>query len=159
MAIYINIDSVQGDATQDNHTNWLYVHSLQWGAGRGVSSPVGGSKNREASEPSISEVTFTKDMDKSSAKLFQLATSDNKGKAVTIDLVRTSQGGPMVYMQYKLEDALVSGYSMSSGGDTPSESISLNFTKIEMTYTPMEESGDEAGPQRASYDLAKAVST
>lgn len=27
---------------------------------------------------------------------------------------------------------MISGYSVSSGGDTPSESLSLNFTKVEM---------------------------
>jgi type VI secretion system Hcp family effector len=38
------------------------------------------------------------------------------------------------YMKYILEDLLVSGYSVSSGGDRPTESLSLNFTKIEFEY-------------------------
>ncbi len=159
MGVYMLIDGIEGDATQENHVGWLNVTSISWGAGRGIMTPSGAARNREASEPSLSEITFTKDMDKASAKLFQEACTGSKGKKVTIDLVRTSAGGPLTYMQYKLEDALVSGYSVSSGGDTPTESISLNYTKIEMAYTPMDETGEPMNALRASYDLALTSKT
>jgi hypothetical protein len=35
----------------------------------------------------------------------------------------------------QIEGGLLSGWSMSSGGDRPTESLSLNFTKIEFRYT------------------------
>ncbi|MDA1073591.1 MAG: type VI secretion system tube protein Hcp, partial [Proteobacteria bacterium] len=39
-----------------------------------------------------------------------------------------------VYLTVELTDAIVSSYSASSGGDRPSESFSLNFTKIMYKY-------------------------
>ena len=34
------------------------------------------------------------------------------------------------YLQVDLKEVLISGYSVSSGGDTPSESLSLNFSNV-----------------------------
>jgi len=130
---------------------------LQWGVGRGISTPVGSAKNREASEPSISEVVVTKLMDASSVKLFTEACTGQKGKKVQIHLVSTGNPGK-TYMEYTLENALVSGYSVSTNGDRPSESISFNFTKIETKYTPLGEGNDTGSPVTASYDLATTKS-
>jgi hypothetical protein len=44
---------------------------------------------------------------------------------------------------------------MSSGGDRPSESISLNFTKITMSNAPAgADTTATGGPDRPYYDLA-----
>ncbi len=157
MAIYMKIEGIDGDVTHQEHKNWLDISSLQWGVGRGISTPVGSAKNREASEPSISEVVVTKLMDASSVKLFTEACTGQKGKKVQIHLVSTGNPGK-TYMEYTLENALVSGYSVSTNGDRPSESISFNFTKIETKYTPLGEGNDTGSPVTASYDLATTKS-
>jgi type VI secretion system secreted protein Hcp len=46
-----------------------------------------------------------------------------------------------VYLKIELEDAIVSSYSTSSGGDRPSESLSINFVKISYQYDAF--SGDK----------------
>src|SRR3546814_18416299 len=63
MAIYAKIGKINGDATHEDHKQWMTLDSLQWGVGRAIMTPVGSAKNREASEPSVSEVTVTKQMD------------------------------------------------------------------------------------------------
>ena len=153
MAIYVKIDGINGDATHQEHKKWLDVDSLQWGVGRAIMTPTGSAMNREASEPSVSEVTVTKTMDSSSSLLFQEACAGSAGKKVTIDLVTTGNPGD-IYMQYTLHNALVSGYSVSSGGERPAESVSLNFTKIEMVYKTFDEKHKMTGQFPASYDLA-----
>jgi type VI secretion system secreted protein Hcp len=153
----MKIEGIDGDVTHQEHKNWLDISSLQWGVGRGISTPVGSAKNREASEPSISEVVVTKLMDASSVKLFTEACTGQKGKKVQIHLVSTGNPGK-TYMEYTLENALVSGYSVSTNGDRPSESISFNFTKIETKYTPLGEGNDTGSPVTASYDLATTKS-
>lgn len=158
MAIYMKIDGIDGDVTHQGHEKWLDINSFQWGVGRGISTLVGSAKNREASEPSISEVSVTKEMDASSVKLFTEACTGQKGKKVQIHLVSTGNPG-QTYMEYTLENALVSSYSVSTGGsDRPIESISFNFTKIETKYTALGEGNDTGSPLSASYDLATAKS-
>jgi hypothetical protein len=37
-------------------------------------------------------------------------------------------------MRVELGETMVSGFTMSSGGDKPTESVSLNFTSKKITY-------------------------
>jgi len=157
MAIYVQMDGIEGDATQEQHKKWLTIESMHWGVGRHVKAGAGRAGNREASEPSVSEVTITKHADGSSPKIFGEACTGKKGKTVKIDFVTTGNPGD-TYMQYILSDTLVSSYSISSGGDRPSESIGLSFSKIEMKFIPYDEQHKAASPIIANYDLATTKS-
>lgn len=125
---------IKGDSAVKDHDKWITCNSLQLGVGRAI-SVSGGGKDRDTSTPSFSEVTITKSTDVASADLFfQAICGKSLGKA-EIHFVQTggSEGG-QVYLKYELEEAIISSYSVSSGGERPSESISLNFTKITKQY-------------------------
>jgi len=158
MAIYLKWDGIDGDATHDEHQSWITVESFQWGVGRAIATPVGSTKNREASEPSVAEVTISKQMASDSVYIFQEACTGQVGKEVKIHLVSTGSPG-QTYLEYTLTDTLVSGYSVSSGGDRPMESVTLNFNKVEMKYIPLESNNESGSPVTKGYDLVttKAV--
>ena len=159
MPIYLSFGSIQGDVTATGHVGWIELNSMQWGVGRGVSSPTGSSADRESSAPSVSEITVTKDNDTSSDGILTEAfTGDGggNGAAVTIDLCRTQSGQLVVFQSVVVNNVIISGYSTSSGGDRPSESLSLNFTKIAVTNTPMKPDGTTGSPSTTTYDLAQA---
>ncbi|PNQ99889.1 Hcp1 family type VI secretion system effector (plasmid) [Azospirillum argentinense] len=154
MAIYVKIDGIEGDATHESHKKWVDIGSMQFGVGRAISTPSGRAANREASEPSVSEITLTRELDKSSPLFFKEAVVGKQGKKVQIDLVTTGDPGE-TYMTYELENTLVSGYSVSANGQgRPSETISLNFSKITMSYTAHDAKNAASGAFRSSYDLA-----
>lgn len=157
MAIYIKYEGIDGEATHETHKKWLDVGSLQWGVGRAISTPSGSTANREASEPSVSEVTITKMMDASSPKFFVESVTGAVGKKVEIHLVTTGSPG-VTYAEYVLTDALVSAYSMSSGGDRPSESISISFTKMEYKFIPYDNKNKAGTPISVSYDISTTKS-
>jgi type VI secretion system secreted protein Hcp len=153
----MNYDSlaIKGDVTEEGHKDWIELNSFQWGLGRGISSPTGGSLDRESSAPSISEITVTKASDTSTIKIVNEALQ-GEGKTVLIDFTKTDKGKLEVYMTYTLSECMISGYSVSSGGDRPSESLSLNFTKIESKNIPTKGVGEAASPETVIYDLAAA---
>ena len=62
------------------------------------------------------------------------------------------------YKVPSLTNALISGYSLSSGGDRPSESISINFTKIEYKHIPYDDKNKAGTPVTVSYDLSTTKS-
>ncbi len=154
MPIYMNYPNCPGDVTADGHTGWIELNSFQWGVGRGISSPTGASADRESSAPSVSEIVVTKDTDVASTKILNEAYQ-GEGQKVTIDFCKTDQGNLEVYMSYELEDVMVSGYSISSGGDRPSESISLNFTKVAFRNIGMTDTNAAASPDTVTYDIAQ----
>ena len=152
MAIYLKVEGLNGEVSAAGHEKWIECNSLQWGVGRAITTRVGGGADREASQPSISEVTVSKLMDKATPNLFYEACI-GKGKKVEIHLCKT-EDQLANYMTYELTNAMISGYSMSSGGDRPSESLSFNFTKIVMKYTPYDSKGTAGSPLPAGYDLS-----
>ncbi len=157
MAIYLNYEGIPGEATQQNHTKWIDVMSLSWGVGRGISTVSGSTNNREASEPSVSEVAIVKAFDSSSPKLFTEACTGNAGKTVKIDLTTTGSPGA-TYCTYTLTNALISSYSVSTGGDRPTESVSISFTKLEFKFTPYDDKNKAGTPVTVSYDLSTTKS-
>lgn len=160
MSIYVKFDGIDGDATEENHKKWIEVSSLQFGFGRGITTPQGAAARRETSTPSVSEITFTKEMDIASSKLFTSSLTENAGKVVKIDLCKTGDsGGQTLYTQYTLTNALISSYQVSSGGDRPTESVSLNFTKLEFKYIPFDDKNKAGTAVTVSYDLASTKSS
>lgn len=155
MAIYLKFGKINGNVTEQDHKDWIAVSSLQFGIGRGISTPVGSSANREASTPSVSEVVITKEMDMSSTGLFLESLKGIKGEEVKINIVATGSP-PRVFCSYTLTNTLVSGYSLSTGGDRPSESLSLNFTKVEFKYIPSTAENKQATPVTVGFDLSTA---
>lgn len=149
--IFMNYQGVTGDGSTIScgGSNSIEISSFQWGVGRGISSPTGGSADRESSAPSVSEIVVTKATDSSSPLFLKEALMGSVGKTVQIDFCR-GHGDQTPYLQYTLTNTLVSKYSISSGGDRPSESISLNFQKITMTATSQTPNGT---PISVSFDV------
>ncbi|MCG8426953.1 MAG: type VI secretion system tube protein Hcp, partial [Chromatiales bacterium] len=80
-----------------------------------------------------------------------------QGKTAQIHMVQTSSSGIETYMEYTLTNTLISGYNVMSNGDRPVEAISLNFTRVEMKYTPWNEQHQPEGAVPAGYDVAQGV--
>jgi type VI secretion system secreted protein Hcp len=150
MPIYMNYPGIKGGVTAAGHEGWIELNSVQWGVSRTVSGPTSGSSGRESSAPSISEMVVTKPTDIASAGLLRAALI-GEGQEVTIDFCKTDKGHLNVYLSYTLFNTLISSDSLTSKGDQPEESISLNFTKFECRdLLP------GASPTTVGYDLATA---
>lgn len=156
MPIYMKIDGIDGNVEAEGHAKWIEVNSLQFGVGRAITSGVGKASDRESSAPSISEVTVTKAMDAASPKIFAESCYGKSKPKIEFHLCKTDEGKLETYMEYTVSDVLISGYSVSSGGDKPTESISFNFTKIEMKFVPWDDGHKKGTPIPAGYDLALA---
>lgn len=159
MPIYMKLGSVAGSVTEEGHKGWIELNSFQFGVGRGISSPTGAQKDRDASAPSFSEITVTKQQDESSLGLVEAGWGGSEAVDVEIHFVRTENKKLDTYLKFKLTDVLVSGYSMSSGGDRPSESLSLNYAKIEYAQDTFDVKNKSKANKSTTYDLAAGKQT
>ena len=157
MAIYLEVEGIDGDVTDPGHEDWITAESIDWGVVRAIASDIGRSTDRESTQPSISEITVTKTMDISSPQLFLQACRGPAMEEVTIHICRTGEDEAEPYMEYVLGDCMISGYQVSSGGERPKEVVSLSFTSLQMTYTPSEKEGESGDPIAAEYDLTTAT--
>ena len=155
MPIYVKYAAIDGDVTAEGHDKWIEVNSFQWGVGRGISSPTGGSSDRESSAPSVSEIVVTKPTDIATVKILD-ESLHGEGQDVTIDFCKTDKGKLNVYLSYTLNDTMISGYSISSGGDRPQESCSFNFTKISCTDVSLGSKNEDGQPATVGYNVGTA---
>ena len=153
MAIYLELTGIKGSVTDSKFKEQIELNSFQWGAGIGVGSARGG--DRTTSEPSVSEIVGTKQLDKSSELLFKnllMGETLAKGK---ISFTAAIKGESVAYAVLELEDVIVSSYSQSTGGDSlPQESISLNFAKFIYSFSGRDDKQASAAV-RLTYDLAE----
>ncbi|WP_111642384.1 Hcp family type VI secretion system effector [Marinimicrobium alkaliphilum] len=157
MAIYLEYEGVKGNVTAEGYKDHIAVQSLNFGIGRGISMEPGNLANREATRPTLSEINLTKVADNSATALFKEAVTGSAGKKVTIKFVQTGADKVVEYMDYVLEDCLVSGYQISGSEDgDPVETISLSYSKIMVNYNDFDKSNKSSNPQRVGYDLTTA---
>lgn len=153
MAIYMQIGDIKGNVSADGHDKWIELSSFQFGVGRSIPMFVGKQTDREASQPSLSEISCSKVMDDSSPYLFQESVKGDS-KKVVIHVVKTGTKKLETVVEYTLDSCLVSSYSVTTGGDRPDESFSLAYTKLEMKYIVWDEAHKVASQVPVSYDLA-----
>jgi type VI secretion system secreted protein Hcp len=144
----------KGDVDTKEFTGWIACHSFQFGSGRGISSATASGGNRQGSHASVSEVTITKLLDPATLHLWRNSLDGDLKTTVDISFTVADQGNTE-YLHVTLWDTGVSGFSMSSGGDRPSESISLNFAKIEIKDTSKKADGSAGDNLSITYDLTK----
>jgi type VI secretion system secreted protein Hcp len=129
MPIYMKITKnglpvITGDVTAQGHEKWIELLSAQMGQFKSNAANKGDT--REASKPTVSEIVITKAMDSASSALFQQSLH-GEGVTIQIDFVKSDS----TYLTFTLQDVLISGYQTSSSrSDRPTESFTLNFTKI-----------------------------
>src|ERR1700682_5536702 len=120
-------DGIDGAVTTQGFEKWIELNSFQMGVGRAIGTAARGAATREASEPNISEVVAT--------KMFMDAVAGDLSATVKFKFTTTTKDKVDTFLAFELTNCGLSGYSLSSGGDAPQESLSLNFTKIMFTYT------------------------
>ncbi|MFA7554813.1 MAG: type VI secretion system tube protein Hcp [Spongiibacteraceae bacterium] len=157
MAIYMNYNSkkIKGDVTAKGYEDWIELDSFNFGVGRGISMEVGQVANREATRPSVSEISLAKAMDASSGGLFKESVSGTEGVTVLIHLVQTGAKEIQKVAEYTLDNCLLSSYSVSaSSGGAPAEAIGLSYGKIMCDLSNADRQNKNKSSMKVGYDLA-----
>src|SRR5271155_1734446 len=153
MAIYLDFAGKKtGSVTTQGYEGTSECNSFQWGVSRSIGTAASGSAARESSNPSISEISITKLADGASADLATYALAGKLDQTFTIHFTTTTEGQVTEFLTHTLENVGMSHFSVSSGGDLPMESMSLNYTKITTSFIPTNPSvgGDT---KRVGFDL------
>jgi type VI secretion system secreted protein Hcp len=146
-------DSIKGAVTTEGFNDWIELSSFEWGVSRSIGAAAP-SSTRERIEPNFTDVTVTKLTDVSTPKLFLGAVAGKLDNEVTIKFTATTEGKVETFLTYELENVGLSHFSVSTVGDRPMESLSLNFTKFTMTFTGMDP-GISGSPETVGYDLTQ----
>ena len=157
MAIYIDYEGIQGNVTAEGYQDHIKILSIHFGVGRGISMEPGNMSNREATRPTLSEITITKFADNSTTSLFKESVTGAQGKRVKLKFIQTGSDKVVEYMDYELQDCMVSGYSISSDGESdPIQTITLSYSQLMVNYHDYDKKNSARSPQRVGYNLETA---
>lgn len=137
---------IPGESTDRVHAGKVDVLAWGWGLANSGTTHVGGAGG--AGVASFQDLSLTKYVDKASpALMLKCATGGHLTEATLI--VRKAGTTPVEYLKVKLEDILVSSVSTGgSGGENRlTEHVSLNFAKVSLTYTPVNNPVPPTSPQ------------
>jgi len=146
MAIYFHCDKklgLEGIVTDEimKGKGATEINSFQFGAGNSTNISKAGV---EKGTPSTGHITITKNFDKMSPALFKAVLLGSTIPTAQIDFVAVGndpKAGSVLYLSYKLTNAVIAEHNTSSGGDKPHESVSIVYEEIEMTYHTPPETG------------------
>jgi len=148
---------VEGETTDTTYKakNAFEIYSFSLGA----SNPVtigSGTVGSGGGKVSISSFNVMKKTDKASCALFKACCDGSHFTAVHV-VLRKAGGKQLEYLKYDFEEVFVESvqWSGSSGGDdTPTESLSLAFGKVTVTYQPQKADGTADGsPKTSNWDM------
>ncbi len=105
----------------------MTITSFQWGLGVQAPPVTGGTGGK----PSLSDITMTKQTDKYTVPLLTKSFGAKRVLQSRVYFTGVNASGVDVdYLEFDLKNAFITGFSLSSGGDNPSESLSLNYTAL-----------------------------
>ena len=157
MSIHMFIPGVKGESTDPGHEDWIDVESLSWGVNRNLNSNSATKGDRESGNATISDLHVVRNMDSATPKLF-IDGCCGEGKEIIIEITKTGKGGGSeTYMRYTLGDSLIGNYTVNANaqdGSHPTETLSIAFIDMEMTYTPYDDGGKQQASETVAFDTA-----
>ncbi len=156
---FLKIEGVDGESTRDKFEKWIELYSFSWGASNPVTLGPG-SGGAGGGRVTVSSFNVMKKTDVASAVLFQYCcTGKHFPKAkVVLNKAGGDEKKPLDYITYEFEEVFVESiqWSGSTGGDdSPTESVSFAFGKVNINYTPQTATGAPGTPVRGSWDVRK----
>ena len=154
---FVKFDGINGESTDSKHSGWIEAIQYNTGASQKVSSTASSAGGASSERTNVRPFTFTKQVDSSSPKLFQACCAGTHFNKIVIAINRSGGDEKVKFMEYKLSNCIISDISTHGGSDGfPSESISINFGKIIVTYVKQRrEGGGPAGNISAGWDLQR----
>jgi type VI secretion system secreted protein Hcp len=156
---FLKLDGIKGESASSKHVDEIELHSWTWGAQNATSITGTGLS---AGKVKFSDISISKPVDKSSAKLLELCCT---GKHIANGLLTccksTGDKNPADYLTIKFEEIHIASFQAggSAGDDVGSESISFAFGKIEYDYKIQGKDGTLTAAGTAKYDITKRESS
>ena len=138
--MFMKIDDIKGESIDAKHKDEIDVLSWTWGVTQSGTSHTGSGGG--AGKVQVSDLTFTKRIDKATPILIKNSCSGKHMKSAVL-VVRRAGGQPLEYLTITMEDLLVSAVTTggSSGDDTLTENVTLNFARVKLEYVPQKAGG------------------
>jgi type VI secretion system secreted protein Hcp len=147
---FLKIDGIDGESQDKTHKNEIQILSFSFGATNSGTMAVGGGGG--AGKVHFDDFSITKSVDTASPKLM-LACANGQHIKNAVLTCRKAGKEQQEYLKYTFTDLLVSKFWLGGTEVVPTESVSLNFTKVEQEYKMQKADGTLGGAIKTGYDI------
>jgi type VI secretion system secreted protein Hcp len=151
--MFLKIDDIKGESPDLlGHADEIQVLSWSWGMTQSGSTHVGSGGG--SGKVNVQDISFTKYIDLSTPNLIKMCCSGKHFKQGVL-VVRKAGDKPVEYLKIKLSDLLISSVSIGAGGgeDRLTETVTLNFGKFDLDYTPQKKDGTAGSQVSVSWNI------
>jgi type VI secretion system secreted protein Hcp len=161
--IYVQFNGkfkIEGESADSQHAKWLEVGSWSSSIRQPKSATASSAGGHTAERCEHEDMSFVKDLDLTSPKLWEACSAGYTFDEVVIDFMRADGAQRVKYLQIKLKNALISSVSPSVAQEgLPTETFTLKYAAIEWTYTKQDIAGGAKGNSNGKWSLAKNTNT
>ena len=147
---FLRLDGIPGESLDAKHKGEIDVLSWSWGESQEIAATPGGGSG--AGKVAMTDLHVSARISKASPKLLLACAAGTHIKDAVLSGRRTAGKSQAEFLTFSLSDVLVSAYQTGGAtAESPLDAISLNFSKIEMTYREQTAKGSVA-PIRVGWD-------
>ncbi|MEX6690784.1 type VI secretion system tube protein Hcp [Danxiaibacter flavus] len=155
--IFLKLDGINGESMAKGHENWIEILTYSWGIREELlATNTGGTA--VAGKAVFSDVALTKILDSSSIPIRIHCASAKRIPNAILDIVLYGNYPEPLY-QVKLYDVIITGVGSSAneGVEKPRETLSLNYARIEWSYSMQDIKGNIGTPIKGGWDVKKNI--
>lgn len=154
--VYLQIDGIKGESTDDRHKDWIECKSVSFGVEQPKSATASTGGGHTAERCEHQDIVFSKLADLSSPILLQTCSAGRTIPKARLEFMRAdAQGERVKYFEIEIENVLIGAVSPSvHEGDILTEEVALKFSKIKWRYTQQKITGGAGGNTSGGWDLA-----
>jgi type VI secretion system secreted protein Hcp len=151
--MFLTLEPVKGESQDKTYKDKIDVLAWSWGMSNSGTAHLG--KGAGAGKVNVNDISLTKYIDASSPDLMKSCCNGKhfgEGKLI----VRKAGEKPVEYLVVTMTDVLVTSVSTggSGGEDRLTENVSLNFAKVNVKYTPQEQTGAGGAVAEMTWNIA-----
>ncbi len=152
--MFLKVDGIDGESVDASHEDEIDVLAWSWGASQSGTMHMGHGGG--GGKVDVQDLSVTKYVDGATHGLMQKCFDGGHIKEATL-CVRKAGENPLEYLTILMTDVIVTAISTggSGGEDRLSENVTLNFSKVKITYVPQKQDGSADAAREAGWDIAK----
>lgn len=151
MRLFLRIDGIAGDSTDDTHHGEIEVESFSWGVSQ--TAATGTDSGGNAGKTTFTDVSFTAAQSIASPQLF-LACAEGAHLQDAVLTMTTASEPPFDHTAVTFNDLIISSFHQDGieGDDHGTDAFSMTFAKIRIKINVMRDDGSTS-PVTAGWDV------
>jgi type VI secretion system secreted protein Hcp len=151
--MFLELDGVEGESKDTEFAGKIDILSFSVGASNVGAGHYGGGSG--ASKGQMRDISIGKRVDQSSATLYGFCFLGKHIAKGALHVRKAAGESPLEYLKYEMDEVFITNISTSdnAAGGIANESVSLNFSKIKMTYQMQKDTGEKAPAKEVTIDL------